>query len=175
MIQEGGGYNLPMPNIDDLFMIADEAGVRLEIIDGLPTWEALPNLTHQEEIDRIRQSLRQAENSSSGCACLHYSDLHIKFPDGSDKRPDISIFCRRPAETDSAVTEVPEAVIEVLSKGYEKKDLELGPPFYLGQGVKDFIVYDPYSKATHHFTAAERREYPEAVTLTFLCGCQVTF
>ena len=42
-----------MPNIDDLFKIADEAGVRLEIIDGLPTWEALPNLTHQEAVDRF--------------------------------------------------------------------------------------------------------------------------
>jgi Uma2 family endonuclease len=163
-----------MPNIDDLFMIADEAGVRLEIIDGLPTWEALPNLTHQEAIDRIRQTLRPVENGKGACACLHYADLHIKFPDGSDKRPDISIFCHRPAETDSAVTEVPEAVIEVLSKGYEKKDLELGPPFYLGQGVKDVVVYDPSTKATRHFTAAGEREHPKAATLTLACGCQVT-
>lgn len=164
-----------MPNIDDLFMIADEAGVRLEIIDGLPTWEALPNLTHQEAIDRIRQTLRPVENGQAGWECLHYSDLHIKFPDGSDKRPDISIFFHRPEETDSAVTEVPEAVIEILNKGYEKKDLELGPPFYLKQGVKDVIVYDPYTNATRHFTAAGQRYYPEAVTLTLVCGCQVTF
>jgi Uma2 family endonuclease len=163
-----------MPNIDDLFMIADEAGVRLEIVDGLPIWEALPNLTHQEAIDRIRQALRPVENGQGACTCLHYADLHIKFPDGSDKRPDISIFCHRPAETDSAVTEVPEAVIEVLSKGYEKKDLELGPPFYLGQGVKDVIVYDPYTKATRHFTAAGQRDYADAVTLNLQCGCQVT-
>ena len=163
-----------MPNIDDLFMIADDAGVRLEIVDGLPTWEALPNLTHQETIDRVRQTLIPAEHGNGGCACLHYSDLHIKFPDGSDKRPDISIFCNRPAETDSAVTEVPQAVIEVLSKGYEKKDLELGPPFYLGQGVKDVIVYDPYSKVTRHFTADGKRDYEESVTLSLQCGCQVT-
>jgi hypothetical protein len=162
-----------MPNIDDLFMIADDAGVRLEIVDGLPTWEALPNLTHQETIDRVRQTLRPDEGVGGGCACLHYSDLHIKFPDGSDKRPDISIFCHRPAETDSAVTEVPEAVIEVLSKGYEKKDLELGPPFYLRQGVKDVIVYDPYTKITRHFTNAGHRDYADAVTLRLHCGCQV--
>jgi Uma2 family endonuclease len=174
VIQRAGRYNLPMPNIDDLFMIADDAGVRLEIIDGLPTWEALPNLTHQEAIDRIRQTFRTVENGQGRCECLHYSDLHIKFPDGSDKRPDIAVFCRRPTETDSAVTEVPEAVVEVLSKGYEKKDLELGPPFYLGQGVKDVIVYDPDTKATRHFTAAGRRDYAGGVTLTLLCGCQVT-
>jgi Uma2 family endonuclease len=100
--------------------------------------------------------------------------LHIKFPDGSDKRPDVSLFRHRPRETDSAVTEVPEAVIEVLSRGYEKKDLELGPPFYLRQGVKDVIVFDPSTKRTRHFTSAGQRDYAESVTLTLQCGCEVT-
>ncbi|MEK7830143.1 MAG: Uma2 family endonuclease, partial [Acidobacteriota bacterium] len=120
------------------------------------------------------QSFKHAKHINGGCECLHYSDLHIKFPDGSDKRPDVSIFCHEPSETESAVTEVPEAVVEIISKGYEKKDLELGPPFYLGQGVKDVIVYDPNSKVTRHFTADGQREYSEPVTLTLQCGCQLT-
>ena len=163
-----------MQNIDDLFMIADNAGVRLEIIGGLPTWELLPNLTHQKAIDRIRQSFKHSEYVNGGCECLHYADLHIKFPDGSDKRPDVSIFCHEPSETESAVTEVPDAVIEIISKGYEKKDLELGPPFYLGQGVKDVVVYDPSTKVTRHFTTAGQSEYAGSITLTLQCGCQVT-
>jgi Uma2 family endonuclease len=158
--------------IEDLFMVADDAGVRLEVIAGLPVWEALPNLTHQKAIDRIRGTLAVGVNN--GCECLHFADLHIKFPDGSDKRPDIAIFCHEPAETDSAVTDVPEAVIEVLSKGYEKKDLELGPPFYLGQGVKDVLVYDPYTNAVTHFDAKGERHLQSPVTLTLQCGCQVT-
>ena len=161
-----------MPNIEDMFAIADNAGVRLEIIDGLPVWEALPNLTHQKTIDQIRHTIRRSENG--GCECLHYSDLHIKFPDGSDKRPDISIFCHEPTETENAVTQVPEAVIEIISKGYEKKDLELGPPFYLGQGVKDVVVYDPYTRSIKRFDSAGEREYQSPATLTFRCGCQAT-
>jgi Uma2 family endonuclease len=163
-----------MPDIDDFFLIADNAGVRLEIINGLPIWEALPNLTHQETIDRIRQTFIVSDKLNGDCSCLHYADLHIKFPDGSDKRPDISIFCRRPAETESAVTEVPEAVIEIISKGYEKKDLELGPPFYLSQGVEDVIVYNPYTGAIRHFDTAGARNYQSPTTLTMHCGCQVT-
>ncbi len=163
-----------MPNIDDFFLIADNAGVRLEIIDGLPIWEALPNLTHQKAIDRIRQSFQVSDRSNSNCACLHYADLHIKFPDGSDKRPDISIFCQEPSETEFAVTEVPEAVIEIISKGYEKKDLELGPPFYIEQGVKDVIVYNPYTQVVRHFDAAGDHNYQSPITLTLRCGCQVT-
>ena len=53
-----------------------------------------------------------------------------------------------------------------VSKGYEKKDLELGPPFYLRQGVKDVIVYDPYTRVTKHFDASGEREYSGTVTLT---------
>jgi Uma2 family endonuclease len=77
-------------------------------------------------------------------------------------------------ETESAVTEAPEAVIEIISKGYEKKDLELGPPFYLSQGVKDVIVHNPYTGAIRHFDAAGERNYKSPTTLTLHCGCQVT-
>ena len=163
-----------MPNIDDLFVVADNTGVQLEIISGLPVWETWPSLTHQKTIDRIRQSFGHSDQVNGNCECLHYAGLHIKFPEGSVKRSDIAIFHRRPRETDFAVTEVPETVIEIISKGYEKKDLELSPPFYLGQGVKDVIVYDPHSKVTRHFTTAGQSEYAESVTLTVQCGCQVT-
>jgi Uma2 family endonuclease len=164
-----------MSDINDFFQRADEVGIRLEIIGGLPVWEAHPNLTHQEAIDRIRQTIRAADHhTAQQCACLHYADLHIRFPDGSDKRPDISIFCQRPHETESAVTDVPEAVVEIISRGYEAKDLQLGPPFYLGQGVKDVIVYDPYTRIAHHFTAKGSRDYASPVTLTLQCGCQLT-
>jgi Uma2 family endonuclease len=100
--------------------------------------------------------------------------LHVKFPDGSDKRPDISIFCERPSETDTAVTTVPEAVIEILSRGYEKKDLELGPPFYLEQGVKYLLVLDPYESIVRHFSAAGETQYVSPYAFTLACGCEVT-
>ncbi len=164
-----------MIDFNEFSQRADDAGMRIEIIGGLPVWEALPNLRHQEAIDRIRQSLTMTiAPSGEACACVHYADLHIKFPDGSDKRIDISIFCQRPTETDTAVTAVPEAVIEIISRGFEKKDLELGPPFYLGQGVKEVLVFDPYTKAIRHFVPGGERHYQSPHRLTLQCGCQVT-
>jgi Uma2 family endonuclease len=164
-----------MIDFNELSQRADDAGMRIEIIGGFPTWEALPNLRHQEAIDRIRQSfVVTIAPTGPACACIHVADLHIKFPDGSDKRPDISIFCQRPSETDTAVTDVPEAVIEVISRGYEKKDLELGPPFYLGQGVKEVFVFDPYTKAIHHFVPGGEYHYQSPHRVTLQCGCQVT-
>jgi Uma2 family endonuclease len=94
--------------------------------------------------------------------------------EGLSQRADIAIFCERPSETDAAVTAIPEAVIEIISRGYEKKDLELGPPFYLSQGVKDVFVFDPYTEVVRHFASAADQTYPSPYTLTLQCGCQVT-
>lgn len=39
---------------------ADELGLRLEIVRGLPLWEAHPVLEHQCAIDRIRATIRSS-------------------------------------------------------------------------------------------------------------------
>jgi hypothetical protein len=84
-------------------LAANELGIRLEIVGGLPMWEASPVRRHQRAIDRIRASLRPAPQPG-GCECVHLADVYIVFPDGSYKRPDISIFCREPDEDDEAIT-----------------------------------------------------------------------
>ena len=80
-------------------------------------------------------------------------NVYVQFPNGL-KRPDISIFCREPSEEEqeNVLTLLPEAVVEVVSKGYEAKDLEIGPPFYLSQGVKDVLVLDPSTLLVLHLT-----------------------
>lgn len=50
----------------------------------------------------------------------------MQFPDGSLRRPDVAIFCREPDEQDDAITLVPEAVIEVVSKGYAQRSCLFG-------------------------------------------------
>jgi len=127
-------------------------------------------------IDRIRQSITPPPPSAGGdgCACVHLADVYVQFPDGSLKRPDISIFCREPVEDEAAITLVPEAVIEVISKGYEAKDLEIGLRFYLSQGVKDLIVFDPYTLVVLHLQAGGAMRLVSPVKLQMLCGCRCT-
>lgn len=170
---------MPAPVVDKtLFqrlLQADELGIRLEIVGGLPLWEASPVRRHQRAIDRIRASLGPAPKTGNDCGCVHLADVYIVFPDGSLKRPDISIFCREPDEDDEAITLVPEAVIEVVSRGYEAKDLEIGPRFYLSQGVKDVIVFDPHTLLVLHLTptATERLVSPVKIKLACGCACRV--
>lgn len=151
----------------------DSSQIKLEITTGLPTWEALPSPRHQIAVDRIRASIKPLE-SGSDCGCFHVSDVLIKFPDGSYKRPDIALFCSAPPESDDALEIVPLAIIEVVSRGYEAKDFELNPPFYLSQGVLDVVVHDPYQKLTVHFRSAGAVEHTSPAQITLEMGCTLT-
>lgn len=161
--------------IDPKFIRAEELGIRLEIVRGLPIWEAAPVWKHQRAVDRIRATIKPPLAESTGCACIHAADVYVQFADGSLKRPDISIFCREPDEDEDAITLVPEAVIEVVSKGYEAKDLEIAPSFYLSQGVKDVIVFDPTSLLVLHARrdGTVRATSPHPLVCECGCACEV--
>jgi Uma2 family endonuclease len=161
-------------SIDPRLLHANELGIRLEIVNGLAIWEAQPLYRHQKHVERISSSIRPADDAVD-CACVHALDVYVQFPNGL-KRPDISLFCREPTEEeqDSALTLIPEAVIEVVSPGYEAKDLEIGPAFYLSQGVKDIIVFDPRTLLVLHIRQGHvsRQVAPQEIRLE--CGCAVT-
>jgi Uma2 family endonuclease len=161
-----------MANLTHEILAANELGIRLEIVGGLPLWETQPVYKHQKAVDRIRASIRPAKDTA--CECVHIADVYISFPDGSLKRPDISIFCREPDEDDEAIEQIPEAVIEVISKGYEFKDLEIGPNFYLAQDVKDVVVFNPYTQVVLHVRKNHVRHETSPLQIQLECGCSIT-
>jgi len=164
-------------DIHQLDQMIDNGMIKLEITGGIPTWEFSPTIRHQRALDRIRRSIQPAEGTS--CSCYALADIYISFPDGSLKRPDISIFCTEPPEIDEALEVVPGAVIEILSHeaAAARKDLELNPPFYLSQGVRDVVTFDP--RTNHIFwwdvdTGVDApRQLTAPATLTLHCNCTV--
>ena len=157
---------------EDLVEMADDAGVKLEITGGIPTWEAFPGPRHQKAV--LRALISVEKMAGHDCGCFQIPDVYIKFPDGSLKRPDIAIFGKEPPDTDEAYQQIPEAVLEVLSKDYEKKDTEIGAPFYLAQGVKDVILFDPRTQEVTHRRRDGTNLYKSPVTIKLECGCQFT-
>ena len=153
---------------------ADEAGIKLEMVQGLPIWELLPSPMHTIRSKRIDRSIRPDPSSDAGCGCHSLEDVSIRFPDGSIRRPDIAVFCRLPEETRTSATLVPEAVIELVSPGSEVKDLLLSPGFYLSQGVKDVVVIVPETGIVEHFRRDGRAMHRSPVDLALECGCLVT-
>ncbi|MCY7376254.1 MAG: Uma2 family endonuclease [Pyrinomonadaceae bacterium] len=153
---------------------AEELGIKLEVAVNLRIWEASPVIKHQLEVDRIRDSIKKSEKDEKTCECIDIADIYVQFADGSLKRPDVSIFCELPKEMEEATKSVPEAVIEVLSKKYEAKDLEISPPIYLANGVKDVVVFNPYTMEVFHFRSGEKREMMSPVEIELECGCRCT-
>ena len=147
--------------------------IKLEITGGVHTWRLLPSLRHQKLIDRIRASIEPLAQGGEGCGCYHLTDPSLLFPDGSFKRPDIAIFCTEPPDIDEAWEQVPEAVIEIVSPGYEEKDLSINPPWYLSMGVRDVLVVEPRAGELRHFRhGAPVATMRTPVAVELLCGCR---
>ena len=150
-----------------------QAGIRLEYVNGIPVWEAMPVYRHQKKTLDMQVSLLN-NAAQSGCACIPVADVTILFPDGSLKRPDIAVYCVEPAEQNKAVTALPEAVIEIISVGYEKKDTDISLPFYLAHHIPDIVLFDPETNRVSHYHDGQTDEYESPIELTFACGCRVT-
>ena len=158
-----------------LVLQADAVGIRLELVNGVPLWEPSPVRRHQRTIDAIRNSLQpDAGRGGRRCACVHLADVYVRFPDGSLKRPDISIWCEEPAEDDEAITLIPQATVEVISVGYEYKDTHVAPAFYLANGVLDVVVVDPRTGAVAHHRQTGTQHLRSPATVTLVCGCTLT-
>lgn len=161
-------------NIKTFIALAEQAGVKLEVSGGIPTWEAFPGARHQKAIQRIFLSVTPAPGLNEACGCYRLLDTYIRFPDGSLKRPDLAIFCSEPPDTDEALTLIPDAVVEVVSKDYEAKDLELNPPLYLAHGIQDVVVVDPRTERVLRYQPDGLTEHTSPIQITLRCGCQIT-
>ncbi len=163
-----------MRDFERLSNEADAIGLRLEVVRGVPVFEAFPVARHQAVIFRIQSSIRPNVLGDAPCPCLHYADVQIRFPDGSRKRPDIAIFCQEPEQT-TEITVSPEAVVEVISADYKEKDLLIGVPFYQQVRIPDIIVFDPETNEVRHWrNGGNEKKYQSPVTLDLLCGCTIT-
>jgi Uma2 family endonuclease len=167
--------------IEDMILQTDAAGapVRLEYVRGRLKVEASPAMRHQKASRRIERSIHPIPGAPGGCACYTVADVLIRFPDpdASLKRPDIAIFCAEPPDSDEATDILPAAIIEILSLGYEDKDLGPdGAPFYLTYGVTDILVVDPRAGLVYHYRdGLARAQHVLPVTIDLSCGCRVVF
>jgi Uma2 family endonuclease len=157
----------PAISPEEFILAADALGIRLEMVAGVPLWEASPVALHQFELDRIRASI--------GPEFFHASSSLFRFPDGSLKRPDIAILCATPSreEMKSALRQVPQAVVEIISVGYEEKDLRFAPGFYLQQGVQDILIFNPETLEVWHHRKNGVKGYLSPHQFVLECGCMV--
>ena len=159
--------------LDVLVQSADHSHVKLQLTDGVTTWEAMPGVRHQRIIADVWQSVRRVEQGEGDCGCHAVMDVMVRFPEGSFRSPDVAIYCQSLPDKDGATDILPAAVVEIVSEGYEEKD-RIGLPFYLAQGVRNVVVYDPRTGEVLHATPEGQTTHQAPVDLLFACGCAVT-
>jgi len=76
-------------------------------------------------------SCRSVAQPGTGGECIRSPEILVVFPDGSFRRPDLSVFCQPPSPKDGAIETIPAAVVEVVSAESREEDMKIGPPFYL--------------------------------------------
>jgi Uma2 family endonuclease len=122
----------------ELEQLLRAGAIKLEITGGIPTWETSPSSRHQWTVQFIGSSIKPIQEADGVCECEYLADVYIRFADGSIKRPDRSIFCQRPPLQDEALTIIPQAVIEVISPGYEYKEHCAQPAILPGAGRRRY-------------------------------------
>ena len=146
---------------------SDHSVVKIELTDGVATWEAPFTVRHQGLVMEIQRSIRFV----GGCHAVQ--NAYVRFTEGSFRSPDVAVYDRELPDTDDATDVVPVAVIEVLSPGFEAKD-RMAVPFYLSQGVRDVVLADPATGGVTHATPQGQKVYAAPVDLEFACGCTIT-
>lgn len=153
---------------------AHDVGLDVEMTpEGFP-FEFAPGVDHQLAMAAILTSPNRRSTGAGECVCKRIMDILIRLPDGRVKGPDVSVFCTIPTEREGYVHQVPEAVVEITSPRYVKKDLVDGPLIYLANGVKDVLVLDRRTSEVHHWTIGRHEIYQSPRQFVLACGCEIT-
>jgi Uma2 family endonuclease len=66
-------------------------------------------------------------------------------------QPDLCVICNRELLDDQGCNGAPDWVIEILSKGNSKKDMQIKYELYQESGVTEYWLVYPYEQAVHQF------------------------
>ena len=83
-------------------------------------------------------------------------------------QPDISVICDKTKIDSQGCLGAPDWVIEILSKGNSKKEMQLKYQLYQESGVKEYWLIYPYEKAVHQFVLDDTSEKYQLVNM--YCG-----
>ena len=137
---------IPDELLNAIVLDSDHSMVKVELTDGVPTWEAPFTLLHQRT---VADSPVIPPSGTEGCHAIQ--NAYVRFPEGSFRSPDLAIYDRDVPDTDGATDVILVVALEVLSPGFEFKD-RMAVPFYLAQGVSDVVLVDPHTGEVVHAT-----------------------
>lgn len=107
-----------------------------------------PTISHQRVSQKIAYLLEEA---LKGCEfCTPLLPIDWKISENTVVEPDNLVIYHSP-NSNSYISQAPELIFEVLSKSTAKRDLTLKYNLYQNEGVKYYIVVNPFDKVAKIF------------------------
>jgi Uma2 family endonuclease len=80
-------------------------------------------------------------------------------------QPDLCVICDPEKLTEQGCDGAPDWIIEILSKGNSKREMQLKYALYQENGVREYWLIYPYEKAVHQFVLNERTEKYDLIAM----------
>jgi Uma2 family endonuclease len=134
---------------------------RLEILKGkIFKMSPAPSRKHQEvSIKLFRKFDRYFETKSCN---IYYAPFDVRLKNfkksTSDQeittvfQPDICVICDKEKLDDRGCIGAPDLIIEILSPGNSKKEMDIKFDLYEENGVKEYWIVEPYQKSILIYT-----------------------
>ncbi|TAF69139.1 MAG: Uma2 family endonuclease [Flavobacterium sp.] len=134
---------------------------RLEILKGkIFKMSPAPSRKHQEvSIKLFRKFDRYFETKSCN---IYYAPFDVRLKNfkksTSDQeistvvQPDICVICDKEKLDDRGCLGAPDLIIEILSPGNSKKEMDIKFDLYEENGVKEYWIVEPYQKSILIYT-----------------------
>jgi Uncharacterized protein conserved in cyanobacteria len=80
-------------------------------------------------------------------------------------QPDICIICDKSKIDTKGCLGSPDWIIEILSAGNSKRDMQIKYALYQESGVKEYWLVYPFEKAVHQFVLNDETEKYQLITM----------
>lgn len=80
-------------------------------------------------------------------------------------QPDLCVICDPEKLTEQGCDGAPDWIIEILSKGNSKREMQLKYALYQENGVREYWLIYPYEKAVHQFVLNECTEKYDLIAM----------
>jgi Uma2 family endonuclease len=147
----------------------------VELIKGkIMAMVPAPNVKHQRV---ARNLLRPIDNYLMQKSCeVFIAPFDIKLYDSRKSKlsdnevfsvvqPDLCVVCDKEKITEQGCSGAPDWVIEVLSPGNSKKEMQLKYALYQENGVTEYWLVYPYEQAVHQFVLDQNSQKYQLIAM----------
>jgi Uma2 family endonuclease len=146
---------------------------RVELIKGRLVPMASPLRLHQKASKRIQYQFEDFLTKNP-CGCEVYNaPFDVRFPTNPSAKkataiytvvqPDLCVICDAQKLDDKGCLGAPDLIVEIISKGTQKKDRTVKRKLYEEFGVKEFWIVYPNDKMVEVFLLNENGTYNESI------------